>query len=56
MMTFAIPKELVTILVTIIPVKTNGYGRRTFLRLEQLGWLLQMENVAFMHAWKFETS
>ena len=44
--------ELVAILVTIIPVKTDGYVHRIFLRLEQLGWLLQMENVAFMHTWK----
>ena len=52
MITFTTQKEIVTILVTMIPVKTDGYGRRTFLRLEQLGRLLQMENVAFMHAWK----
>ena len=51
MITFATPKEIVTILVTI-PVKTDGYGRRTFLRLKQLGRLLQMKNVAVMHAWK----
>ena len=52
MITFATLKEIVTILATMIPVKTDGYGHHTFLRLEQLGWLLQMENVAFMHAWK----
>ena len=52
MMNLATPKDLATILVTIITVMTNKYGCCTLLRLEQLGWLLQMDYVASMNAWK----
>ena len=34
------------------PCKTRWVWAPHFLKVEQLGRLLQMENVAFMHAWK----